>query len=66
MICTQQKETPMTDQVTFVGPDRVAEKMARARGVPGVAESSAQVRAAMDEADLIHAHNLAPIRKPPT
>ncbi|HEY2043677.1 MAG TPA: helix-turn-helix transcriptional regulator [Jatrophihabitans sp.] len=53
----------MSKQITFVGPKKAAEKMARARGIPGVAERSAQVRTAMDEADRVHADSLAAIRK---
>ena len=53
----------MSEQTTFVGPKRAAEKMARARAIPGVAERSAQVRAEMAEADRVHAESLAEIRK---
>jgi ribosome-binding protein aMBF1 (putative translation factor) len=53
----------MSEQTTFVGPDRAAEKMARARAVPGVAERSARVRAEMAETDRVHAESLAEIRK---
>lgn len=53
----------MSEQTTFVGPERAAEKMARARAIPGVAERSAQVRAEMAEADRVHAESLAEIRK---
>jgi len=52
----------MSDQATFVGPKRAAEKMARARAIPGVAERSAQVRGEMAEADRVHAASLAAIR----
>lgn len=53
----------MSEQTAFVGPERVAEKMARAGAIPGVAERSAQVRGEMDEADRVHAESLAEIRK---
>ena len=35
----------MSEQTSFVGPKRAAEKMTRARAIPGVAERSAQARA---------------------
>ena len=53
----------MSEQPTFVGPKRAAEKMARARAIPGVAERSAQARTEMAEADRMHAASLAEIRK---
>jgi DNA-binding transcriptional regulator YiaG len=52
----------MSDQATFVGPKRAAEKMARARAIPGAAERAAQVRGEMAEADRVHAASLAAIR----
>lgn len=53
----------MSEQTAFVGLQRAAEKMARARAVPGVAERSARVRAEMAEADRGYAESLAEIRK---
>jgi DNA-binding transcriptional regulator YiaG len=53
----------MSEQTTFVGPKRAAEKIARARAIPGVAERSAQVRAKMAEARRVHAESLAALRK---
>jgi ribosome-binding protein aMBF1 (putative translation factor) len=53
----------MSEQTTFVGPKRAAEKMARARAVPGVAERSARARAEMAEADRVYAESLAEIRR---
>ncbi|MGY5884626.1 helix-turn-helix domain-containing protein [Modestobacter lacusdianchii] len=53
----------MSERATFVGPERAAEKMARARAIPGVKERSAQVRAEMVETDRVHAAGLAEIRK---
>lgn len=48
----------MSEETTFVGPKRAAEKMARARAVPGVAERSAHVRRQMAEADGVHAESI--------
>jgi uncharacterized small protein (DUF1192 family) len=45
----------MSEQTAFVGPKRAAEKMARDRAVPGVAELSARVRVEMAEADQVDA-----------
>lgn len=53
----------MSEQTTFVGTQRAAEKMGRARAVPGVTERSARVRAEMAEADRAYAKSLAEIRK---
>lgn len=53
----------MSEKTTLVGPKRAAEKMARARAVPGVAERSAQARAEMAEADRVYADSLAAIRR---
>jgi DNA-binding transcriptional regulator YiaG len=53
----------MSEQTSFVGPKRAAEKMARARAVPGVVKRSAEVRVEMAEADRVHAESLAEIRK---
>ena len=52
----------MSDEATFVGPTRAAEKMAKARAIPGVAERTAQVRAEMAEADRVYVESLAAIR----
>jgi DNA-binding transcriptional regulator YiaG len=52
----------MTDQVTFVGPDKVAEKMARLLQQPGMAEDVADAVQAMREADRLYAPGLAAIR----
>jgi hypothetical protein len=45
----------MSEQTAFVGPKGAAEKRARARAVPGVAERSARKRVEMAEADRVDA-----------
>lgn len=53
----------MTDTTAFVGPDKAAEKIARARAIPGVAEASATIQAEMAAEDARYAAGLAEIRK---
>jgi DNA-binding transcriptional regulator YiaG len=53
----------MSEQTTFVGPERAAEKMARARAIPGMSDRIAAIRADMAEADRVYAENLAAIRR---
>ncbi|MDR1999545.1 MAG: helix-turn-helix domain-containing protein [Frankiaceae bacterium] len=53
----------MTAQPAFVGPDRAAEKIARARAIPGIAEESAAIQARMAEEDTRYAQGLAEIRR---
>jgi ribosome-binding protein aMBF1 (putative translation factor) len=53
----------MSEQTSFVGPKRAAEKMARTRAIPGMSDRVAAIRADMAEADRVYAENLAAIRR---
>jgi DNA-binding transcriptional regulator YiaG len=52
----------MSEQTTFGGPKRAAEKMARVRAIPGMTDAVSKIRAEMAETDRVYAENLAAIR----
>lgn len=53
----------MSEKTTLAGAERVAQKRARARAVPGVSERVRQVRAGMAAADHAYAESLAAVRR---
>jgi len=59
----ERQEVAMSDETTFVGPDRAAERMRQLAGRPGANKRVAAIREQMHEADRLYAADLAAIRK---